>query len=74
MIIIGIHFLFIFPNRILFWLQFNAIGFFLQSYVEVPKILPKNLLKTLLTKVFPYAILIFAYDEGEDIVDKPGGK
>jgi len=27
----------------------------------------------MLTKVFPYAILIFAYDEGEDIVDKIGG-
>ena len=38
------------------------------------QIIIKILTKTLLTKVFPYAILIFAYDEGEDIVDKPGGK
>jgi len=30
-------------------------------------------LKTMLTKVFPRAILILAYGEGEDIVSKTGG-
>ena len=38
------------------------------------KILPKNLPKLLLTKDFPCARLILAYDEGEDKVNNIGGK
>jgi hypothetical protein len=40
-----------------------------QSLINICKI-PEKTLKTLLTKLWPYAILIFAYDEGRNIVKK----
>ena len=56
-----------------FWINnFHRIQMNVSKYIF--KIFVIFFIKTPLTKVFPCARLIFAYDEGEDIVDKTGGE